>query len=107
MTTSNKRGISFGLKAVASFAILLLIWLGRFAWDYFDPNSPASLSMQVQRVSARIPVIEDVLLHFSRPAASKVGGNRTLILLKTDLAASASPSMLRSKGSDLVIIAKH
>ncbi len=27
---------------------LVLLWFGRFARDYFDPNSPANLSMQVQ-----------------------------------------------------------
>jgi hypothetical protein len=30
------------------FVALLLLWLARFAWDYFDPNSPANLAMQVQ-----------------------------------------------------------
>ncbi len=47
-TTSNKRWISFGFKALAILAIFLLIWLGGVAWDYFDPNSPANFAMQVQ-----------------------------------------------------------
>jgi hypothetical protein len=40
------RSMSFKIAAVIAAAALL--WLGRYAWDYFDPNSPAHLSMQVQ-----------------------------------------------------------
>jgi hypothetical protein len=27
---------------------LMLLWLGRLVWDYYDPNSPTNLAMQVQ-----------------------------------------------------------
>lgn len=36
------------VKIVAVIAAAALLWLGHFAWDYFDSNSPAHLSMQVQ-----------------------------------------------------------
>ena len=35
-------------KVILVLCALVLLWFGRFAWDYFDPNSPANLSMQVQ-----------------------------------------------------------
>jgi hypothetical protein len=40
------RSISFRIAAVMAAAVLL--WVGRFAWDYFDPNSIAHQSMQIQ-----------------------------------------------------------
>ncbi len=33
---------------LAIAALLLLLWCGHVAWDYFDPNSPANLAMQIQ-----------------------------------------------------------
>jgi hypothetical protein len=48
VTSSVKWLPSFQLKALALLGIFLLLWLGRFAWDYFDPNSPANLAMQDQ-----------------------------------------------------------
>lgn len=27
---------------------LVLLWLARLTWDYYDPNSPANIAMQVQ-----------------------------------------------------------
>lgn len=35
-------------KALLVLGGLLLLWFARIAWDYFDLNSPASASMQVQ-----------------------------------------------------------
>jgi hypothetical protein len=35
-------------KVIALVAVLMLLWFGRVAWDYFDPNSPANLGMKVQ-----------------------------------------------------------
>lgn len=32
----------------ALIAALAFFWVGRVTWDYFDPNSPANLAMQVQ-----------------------------------------------------------
>jgi hypothetical protein len=39
---------SNGLKIAVVVALVALLWLGRLALDYFDANSPAHLSMQVQ-----------------------------------------------------------
>lgn len=30
------------------FGVVGLLWLTRLVWDYYDPNSPANASMQVQ-----------------------------------------------------------
>jgi hypothetical protein len=35
-------------RAVVILGIGFLLWAARFAYDYFDPNSPANLAMQVQ-----------------------------------------------------------
>lgn len=35
-------------KILAAILLLILLWFARGLWDYFDPNSPANLSMQVQ-----------------------------------------------------------
>jgi len=35
-------------KIAAVMGALVLLWFARVAWDYFDPNSPANLAMQVQ-----------------------------------------------------------
>jgi hypothetical protein len=40
------RSISFRIAAVIAAAALL--WVGRFAWDYFDTNNIAHQSMQIQ-----------------------------------------------------------
>lgn len=39
---------SIAFKVAAVIAAAMRLWLGRFAWDYFDPNSPAFSFMQVQ-----------------------------------------------------------
>jgi hypothetical protein len=39
---------SIATKALAVLGILVVFWVGRFAYDYFDANSPANLAMQVQ-----------------------------------------------------------
>ncbi|PYV69011.1 MAG: hypothetical protein DMG97_22250 [Acidobacteria bacterium] len=33
---------------LAVVGVLVLLWLSRVAWDYFDPNSPANQAMQIQ-----------------------------------------------------------
>jgi hypothetical protein len=40
------RSVSFRITAVIAAAVLL--WVGRLAWDYFDPNSIAHQAMQIQ-----------------------------------------------------------
>src|ERR687887_433442 len=44
----KKARISFSPKILAVIAVVLLLWVARTARDYFDLNSPANASMQVQ-----------------------------------------------------------
>ena len=45
---SQKSPTSLLIKVLLTVSVVLLLWMGRVAWDYFDPNSPANLAMQVQ-----------------------------------------------------------
>ena len=40
------RSVSFRITTVIAAAVLL--WVGRLAWDYFDPNSITHQAMQIQ-----------------------------------------------------------
>ena len=42
------RQISFKWKLLAGVCLVLLAWLARFTWDYFDYGSVAHQAMQVQ-----------------------------------------------------------
>jgi len=72
------------LKVVAVLGVLVFLWFSRFTWDYFDPNSPANLAMQVQLKmfgtamyeyhfhTGRWPTTVDDLAQTSLPARSYV-----------------------------------
>jgi hypothetical protein len=76
------RSVSFRITAVIAAAVLL--WVGRLAWDYFDPNSIAHQAMQIQLKlfgeaiyefhanTGRWPVNLDDLAKTSLPAKSYV-----------------------------------
>jgi hypothetical protein len=71
-------------KAALVGCILVAFWLASTSWDYFDPNSPANLSMQVQLKlfgtamyeyhfqTGRWPTKVDDLTQTSLPAQSRV-----------------------------------
>jgi hypothetical protein len=75
---------SITTKASAVLGILVVFWVGRFAYDYFDANSPANLAMQVQLKmfgtamyeyhshTGRWPTSVDDLAQTSLPAPSRV-----------------------------------
>ena len=75
---------SIATKALAVLGILVVFWVGRFAYDYFDANSPANLAMQVQLKmfgaamyeyhshTGRWPTSVDDLAQTSLPGQSRV-----------------------------------
>jgi hypothetical protein len=48
LIVSQKSPTSFLIKVLLAVSVVLLLWMGRVTWDYFDPNSPANLATQVQ-----------------------------------------------------------
>jgi hypothetical protein len=71
-------------KILAAIAALLLLWLARLAWDYFDSGSPAHQAMQIQlrlfgaaiyeyhSATGQWPANLDDLAHTSLPQRSHV-----------------------------------
>jgi hypothetical protein len=71
------------LKIITVLSILVVLWVGRFVYDYFDPNSPANLAtVQLKMFGAamyeyhshtgRWPTSVNDLAQTSLPAQSRV-----------------------------------
>jgi hypothetical protein len=83
------------LKVAAITGVFIALWLSRFAWDYFDADSPANAAMQVQlklfgraiyeyhSQSGRWPTSLDDLARTSLPQSSYVWRQtaRTIVFL--------------------------
>jgi hypothetical protein len=48
MAEAKKSRVSASITFLALIAAIVLCWLGRVTYDYFDPNGPANLAMQAQ-----------------------------------------------------------
>lgn len=84
-------------KVLAVIVAPILLWVGRITWDYFDPDSPATPTMQVQLKmfgtamydhsrTGHWPTSVDDLAQTSLPARSPVWRKNREPLSEPDLA---------------------